>query len=87
MLHNPALLGKRTIPRLMCASPVRLADCHASQIKWRINQCKADVNTEVWRRRSGLEHRRRLGAHRPCVNPTVLCQDHGKPVIIRVDND
>ena len=25
--------------------------------------------------------------NRPCVNPTVLCQDHGKPMIIRVDND
>ena len=87
MLRNSALLRKRATPRLMFAFPVRLADCHASQIKWRINQNKADANTEVWRRRGGLEHRRRPSAHCPRVGPTVLCQDHGKPMIIRVDND
>ena len=39
-----------------------------------------------WWRRDGLEHRKRSGARRPCVDPTIVCQGHGKLMIIRVDD-
>ena len=58
----------------MCAFSVYLADCHASQIQRRVSQSKADADTEAWRRHGGLEQRRRTGARRPCVDPTVVYQ-------------